>query len=95
MTDADDRTPFEKLDDAVREYVRECGDEGHVTAWALPIETMTLTADAALLPVGHATTFVMGPTTSPAHATGLLSAAKSYVLDHAMPQDYDPDEDDD
>jgi hypothetical protein len=94
MTDADDRTPFEKLDDAVREYVRECGDEGHVTAWALPIETMTLTADAALLPVGHATTFVMGPTTSSAHAAGLLSAASTYVIGHATPHDLGVEDDD-
>jgi hypothetical protein len=87
-------SPLEKLDDAIRTYSEECGDDGVVSAWALSFETQQLSADERLLPLQHATAFVMGPSTSPAAAIGLLELGSAYVRDHAAPQDEDPDDDD-
>jgi hypothetical protein len=88
----DTRTPIEKLDDAVREYVRDCGETGHVTSWALAIETSELTADTRLMPLGFSTTLVLGPATSPSAAVGLLEVGSEYARTHAMPEDEDPDD---
>jgi hypothetical protein len=68
-----DRTPLERLDNAVEEFIRETGKTGSfVTGWALGVSTARVQAeDDTMLPMVTGAVYTLGPQTSIIQFAGL------------------------
>ena len=66
-----ERTPLQKLDDAVHEFIEEVGDEGVPSGWVLTWQASKLTNIPDLIPLAFSSDFTMSAGTSPELAVGL------------------------
>ena len=69
-------TAFEKLDDAIHEFLQESGalqEGGAVSGWLLLNEASYIVDDENALPLATSTGYTFGPQTSLAQALGLAS----------------------
>lgn len=85
---------IDRLDDAVRAFLLECGDEDTVSGWVIGYQTSRITADPRFLPLTTATDYTLSPSTTGETALGLLTLTKSR-LERAMLSYDDVDDDDD
>jgi hypothetical protein len=89
-----EKTPLEKLDDAVHEFIAATTDEGNraVAGWALGIETSAINPDpelgVALMDAQH---YVSGPQTTSAQAIGLAEFVASVYRTYITRQTLDED----
>jgi hypothetical protein len=82
-----DRTPLEKLDDAVHEYIKETTGEDpsrSVAGWALGIETTALVFEENALPLADAQHYVFGPQTTISQAVGLGRFVANVLEQHIV-----------
>lgn len=92
----DDRTPLQRLDDAVHDFAAATGCEGTVGSWVLAYETSRVqAADDSALPLVYGSNYSIGPATSPATAVGLGRYVAAVVEQHLLDSTALDEEDDD
>lgn len=91
-----DKTPLEKLDDAVHEYIKATTDEDpsrSVAGWALGIETTALVVSDGALPLADAQHYVFGPQTTVGQAIGLgrfvANVLEQYIVNKTLRNEED------
>lgn len=78
----DDRTPVQRLDDAVHEFSASVGDEGTIAGWALVYQAQMLTDEGPEIdPVQWDAGYSIAPGMSPFAVVGLLEHLRGVIAD--------------
>jgi hypothetical protein len=87
-----DKTPLEKLDDAVHEYfaaTKDDDDTGHISGWVLSTQVTRLVDEPDALPMQTSWNYTFGPQTSAELALGLVTVVKAFFMRRLTNSDED------
>jgi hypothetical protein len=80
----DDRTPLQRLDDAVHTFAAEIGNTGTVGAWVVAYELTRIVDEPGALPLQHSAGYAIGPAAGAAAAHGLAAGVAELARQHVV-----------